>query len=215
MAGPLAQIPPHQARQRTQQPQPQARLIDLRPIPAFLRGHIPGSLNLPHVPRDFPALAARLLPPGPPAILIAHGTDAPMAAVDLQVLGHTVQGELAGGFPAWPAAGLPTCAMQEMDPAALHARLRAPKSASTPRVLDVREPEEWLGGTIPGAARIPLGTLLDRLADLEPTAEYVAVCAHGMRSQQAAWLLLQRGLANVTNLTGGMAAWQEAGLPTD
>lgn len=206
----LAQIPPAEARQQVQQGR--ARLLDIRNFPAFLGGHATGSLNVPYIPGDFPSLVAHLLPPGAPAILTADHDAVVEAAADvLRSAGHEVAGALAGGFAGWLQAGLPTQRMEELDPAAVQERL----AQGGIRVIDVRNPDEWAEGVIAGAAKIPLPTLADRLGELDPAADYVTVCAHGRRSQQAAWLMLQRGFGKVTSLVGGMAAWQEEGLPTE
>lgn len=82
------------------------------------------------------------------------------------------------------------------------------------RILDVREPDEWNAGHIPGAIHIPLGDLEDRLADVPIDRPIVAACRSGARSAKATALLAAHGI-DVSNLTGGTAAWHEAGLPLD
>jgi len=79
----------------------------------------------------------------------------------------------------------------------------------------VRSANEWAGGHIPGAQHVPLGHLADRCHTI-PAAETVVVqCQAGARSAIAASLLERLGFSNVTNLTGGFAAWTAAGLPVD
>ncbi len=76
-------------------------------------------------------------------------------------------------------------------------------------LLDVREPEEWAAGHAPGALHVPLGELdPDRIGG----GEVVAVCRSGNRSGRATEALAQAGVS-VRNMTGGMQAWAEAGLP--
>ena len=75
------------------------------------------------------------------------------------------------------------------------------------RNLDERE-----AGFAPNSDFIPLPELGDRLGELDATAEYVVVCRLGGRSQAACELLATAGLA-VSNLDGGMKAWEAAGLP--
>jgi rhodanese-related sulfurtransferase len=76
-------------------------------------------------------------------------------------------------------------------------------------LLDVREPEEWAAGHAPGALHVPLGELdADRIG----RGEVVAVCRSGNRSGRAA-VALERAGVPVRNMTGGMQAWAEAGLP--
>ncbi|MHB8669278.1 MAG: rhodanese-like domain-containing protein [Acidimicrobiales bacterium] len=83
-------------------------------------------------------------------------------------------------------------------------------------LLDVREPEEWDAGHAPGARWIPLGQLVERVAELgdgaESSAPIVAVCRSGGRSSQATAFLIAQG-RDARNLSGGMQAWEAGGLP--
>ncbi len=76
--------------------------------------------------------------------------------------------------------------------------------------IDVREPDEVAGGTLPGTVNIPLGTIADRLGELDPAAQTVVLCRSGGRSTQACEILTLSGFADVTNLDGGMLGWEEA-----
>jgi rhodanese-related sulfurtransferase len=74
-------------------------------------------------------------------------------------------------------------------------------------VLDVREPEEIRLAAFPGAMHIPMGDIPSRLAELDPDAEWVVVCHHGIRSAQVAMYLARSGFERVSNLSGGIDAW--------
>lgn len=76
-------------------------------------------------------------------------------------------------------------------------------------LLDVREPDEWDAGHIPGALHIPLGELPQRLGEL-PDGDLVVVCRSGGRSARAVAWLAQNGY-DALNLDGGMTAWSRAG----
>jgi rhodanese-related sulfurtransferase len=78
-------------------------------------------------------------------------------------------------------------------------------------VLDVREPDEWDAGHIPGATLIPLGELPNRLSDVPADQNVVVVCRSGNRSAQATDLLRQAGLSHTTSMAGGMNEWAAAG----
>jgi len=78
-------------------------------------------------------------------------------------------------------------------------------------VLDVREPDEWAAGHVPGAVHIPLSQLPGR-GDLVPAGQVLVVCRSGSRSARATVYLNQRG-SEATNLGGGMRAWARAGRP--
>ncbi len=86
--------------------------------------------------------------------------------------------------------------------------------------LDVREPVEW-EHHIGGAVQVPRG-ILEFVADptspkhhpqLDPASRVIVYCRSGHRAALAGVTLKDMGFANVANLTGGITAWQEAGLP--
>jgi rhodanese-related sulfurtransferase len=80
-------------------------------------------------------------------------------------------------------------------------------------LLDVREPEERAEFNI-GGEFIPLGQLMAMQIDaIEDTKnkEIICYCRSGKRSMQAAFMLESLGFTNVTNLTGGVMAWQAEG----
>lgn len=79
-------------------------------------------------------------------------------------------------------------------------------------LLDVREPHEWQAGHAPKAKHIALGVVEHRVAELPKDRTIVTVCRSGRRSQTAAQQLRVAGFTTL-NLTGGMQAWQQAGLP--
>lgn len=76
-----------------------------------------------------------------------------------------------------------------------------------PVVVDVREPWEVELASLPGARSIPLGTLMRAHTALDPAAETVLVCHHGMRSMHACMFLEQAGFSTLLNLMGGIDAW--------
>ena len=82
-------------------------------------------------------------------------------------------------------------------------------------VIDVREPAEFQAGHIPEARNIPAGRLKERLAELDKhkARTIIVNCQTGSRSAGACALLRKQGFAAVFNLAGGIAAWQQAGLP--
>jgi rhodanese-related sulfurtransferase len=83
-------------------------------------------------------------------------------------------------------------------------------------VLDVRPPEEYAAGHIPGAISIPLAELEPRLADLPPGAEIVAYCRgpYCVLAPQALGLLHRYGFT-ARRLQDGLPEWWRAGLPVE
>lgn len=78
-------------------------------------------------------------------------------------------------------------------------------------ILDVREPSERARAAIPGSLHVPLGDLPG--SEIPAGRVVICQCASGRRSAQAARQLRDRGV-DVRNLTGGLLAWEAAGLPT-
>lgn len=101
---------------------------------------------------------------------------------------------------------VPALAPRELDPAA-----PIPEGWT---VLDVREPDEWEGGRIPGSLHIPLGEVPERLDDLPADGQLLVVCHSGGRSARAAAWLNHNGF-DAVNLDGGIVDWVRAGLPVE
>ncbi|CAG9610337.1 rhodanese-like domain-containing protein [Pseudoneobacillus rhizosphaerae] len=74
-------------------------------------------------------------------------------------------------------------------------------------VLDVRTPEEFQGGHIPGATLIPLQEFENRLNELDKEKNYLVVCRSGNRSAQASEILTGNGFSKIYNMAGGMNNW--------
>jgi len=82
------------------------------------------------------------------------------------------------------------------------------------RVIDVRSDEEWSDGHIAGAEHVMGGVIAEHALSLPRDGVTLAlVCGSGYRSTVAASVLERTGFTNLLNVTGGMAAWQHAGLP--
>ncbi len=81
--------------------------------------------------------------------------------------------------------------------------------AQPPRLIDVREAEEWEVARIAGAELLPLSQwpaiVQEKLTD--PSAPLLVQCHHGVRSAQAAAFLLRAGFTDVHNVAGGIDAW--------
>lgn len=81
-------------------------------------------------------------------------------------------------------------------------------------LIDVRQPDEYAEGHVPGAVLIPLDQLLDRTDELPPGETITFICHSGGRSHRAAELLSGEGYETI-NVVGGTQAWIEAGFPVD
>nr|WP_269136053.1 rhodanese-like domain-containing protein [Sporosarcina cyprini] len=74
-------------------------------------------------------------------------------------------------------------------------------------LIDVREDDEVAQGMIPTAIHIPLGEIPERLEEMDKDKSYIIICRSGGRSGRACEFLEARGY-DVTNMVGGMLAWQ-------
>ena len=90
------------------------------------------------------------------------------------------------------------------------------KKLSDYRIIDVRQPEEFHSpqGHIDGAKLVPLATVPTEAANWSPDDKFLVVCRSGGRAGSACNYLVQNGFQDVTNLRGGMMAWQEASSST-
>ena len=82
--------------------------------------------------------------------------------------------------------------------------------------LDVREDKELSGGMISNATHIPMTQLGSRLKELEKqkNKSVLVYCRSGSRSAHACNTLTKQGFEDVSNLAGGILAWESANLPT-
>jgi rhodanese-related sulfurtransferase len=78
--------------------------------------------------------------------------------------------------------------------------------------IDVREPEEYVAGHVPGVRLMPVGEVPFRLAELPRTRPVYVICQSGNRSQAIADLLVRQGF-DARSVSGGTAAWESLGYP--
>jgi len=102
--------------------------------------------------------------------------------------------------------------IEEVDAARTRDLLDA---ADPPQLVDVREPDEWTEGHIPGAVLVPRGNLESRIERVVPdrSRPIVLYCAVGARSAFAAKSLEELGYENVSSLAGGFTEWKRNGYP--
>ncbi|MEP6919524.1 MAG: rhodanese-like domain-containing protein [bacterium] len=76
------------------------------------------------------------------------------------------------------------------------------------QIIDVREADEVAIATIPNTKHIPLGQVINRMSEIDPSRETVVHCKMGGRSARAIEALQRSGFTgNLTNLKGGITAW--------
>ena len=96
-------------------------------------------------------------------------------------------------------------AVAEIEVDELAARLEAGA-----RLIDVREPDEYTAGHVPGAVSIPLATVPDHLDAFRGTDAVYVICQSGGRSRRAAEFVANHGVEAI-NVAGGTGAWVASG----
>jgi hydroxyacylglutathione hydrolase len=190
-----------------------ALVVDTRKAIEFALGHIPGTISIAQN-GSFTTNAGWLVPYGADFYVIVDSGAGALDTVikDLAMIGLD---RVAGYFDTsvveeWTAAsGRAPGAVPQLDAGDLAQSLRH----GGVTLIDVRSDTEWTAGHVSGALHIPLGHLLDRLAEVPKTKPVVLMCQGGGRSSVGASLLLAHGFDRANNLTGGISAWAKAGLP--
>lgn len=131
----------------------------------------------------------------------------------MRVAGRTLLAAALMTFAAVSHASDPTQATPTIDQASLLKRIES-KDASLV-ILDVRSPEEYKAGHIPGAINIPHTHLPSRLSEVADVADkdIVVYCAVGVRAEEGAERLRENGFTRLLHLDGDMQVWEEKKRP--
>lgn len=188
-----------------------AQLLDAREPADFAGAHLKGSLNI-GLSGTYATWAGTLLDPDRPIVIIADMDGEEEAAMRLGRIGFdNISGYLEGGMQALENREELIVRTERITAPTVAEQLA---SSEPPAVLDVRTEKEWETGRIEGSQNIPLNRLMDRLNDVPGDRTVVVYCRTGYRSSIAASILLQRGVDNITDMVGGIAAWESANLET-
>ncbi|MBT1452506.1 rhodanese-like domain-containing protein [Glaciecola sp. XM2] len=83
-------------------------------------------------------------------------------------------------------------------------------------IIDVRTPEEYADGHVPGAINVPVATVIDNLSVFgEKNTPIVVYCRSGYRAGKALEVLANAGFGNLHHLEGDITAWKEANKPME
>jgi hydroxyacylglutathione hydrolase len=183
-------------------------VLDARSPDVFADAHLRGSINVGADGR-FAETAGMVLHVNDQIVLISAPGEAPETAVRLARIGFD---NVVGYFPT-AADGSPfpkTLAdLVQAAPRTKVEEVASRHAAGTITLLDIRNGGEREFGRIDVALHIPLAELTSRLPELPTSRPIVVHCAGGWRSGVAASLLRARGFAEVSDLSGGYAAWEE------
>src|SRR6266852_7959011 len=184
--------------------------LDVRPGEQFASGHVPGSINIA-LSGQFATWAGTILGLSSRPVLIADTPEQlSEARLRLSRVGiEAERGYLEGGIAGWKRAGFDLATLPEISVQELQQQL----SANKMHALDVRREAEWMSGHVDGAAWWPLDRFRVSPPEVDLNVPLAVHCQSGYRSMIACSLLQRAGFKNVINVTGGLAAWQEARLP--
>jgi hydroxyacylglutathione hydrolase len=209
-----------------------AQLLDTRDPAEFAAAHLAGSINI-GLGGQYATWAGTLLDAARPIVIVADPGAEAQSALRLGRIGFDqVVGFLEGGLAAVegrepslgeangsrrPRGSTPQVFMppvigstDRLSPQTAADRMAGP---NPPLVVDIRTARERAEKSITGSMHRPLNTLREGLPDVARDRAIIVHCAGGYRSSMAASLLQRDGFTNVSELAGGIAAWEAAGLP--
>ncbi len=186
-----------------------AQVLDTRDPAAFASAHLAGSVNI-GLGGQYATWAGTILNPQEPIVVIAESGRELESAMRLGRIGFDrVVGYLQDGLRSLDSRPEIIARTERLSPTVAAERLA---SDEPPLVVDVRAPREYETKHIDGSISMPLNHL-EQLADGLPTDRPLLVhCAGGYRSSIAVSLLRRMGFNHVTELAGGIAAWEAAGF---
>ena len=183
-------------------PAPGSQLLDVRPLPDHLAGHVPGAVNVPVSGTSFSTKAGFVL-----------GADAPITVL----AGDTLEAERA-------VRGLRSVALMDVAGYVLGAGPETTEQATIDElerlieagavVIDVREHDERDEGYIPGSRHVPYRLMRACCPDLPDDRPIVTICSSGPRAGIAASMLRAKGLDARPVVEGGMSDWLARGATT-
>jgi glyoxylase-like metal-dependent hydrolase (beta-lactamase superfamily II)/rhodanese-related sulfurtransferase len=187
-----------------------AQLLDTRDPAEFAAVHLAGSINIGLV-GQYATWAGTVLSRERPIVIIADPQREVESATRLGRIGFDhVAGYLEGGLRSLEPRPELTRTTDRLSPALAADRLEA---SQPPFVLDVRSPGEHEAGHIAGSVNVPLNRLVEHAATLPRDKPLLVYCAGGYRSSIAASLLESAGFDEVSEIAGGITAWEGAQLP--
>jgi hydroxyacylglutathione hydrolase len=184
------------------------RVVDGRSRAEFAANHIAGALNV-ELGDDFGTYVGWLLPfDAPIALVLDPGQDAVEAVRQLARIGFDRVRGVLPGLAAWIAEGRPVEAFRRASVAQLRASVAR---GDAPRILDVRQPDEWRGGTIAGSIPRFVADLAEPDAWLPDDGPTWVICASGFRASIASSLLAAAGREVIAVDGGGVPDVLRAG----
>ena len=193
-----------------------AQVLDTRDAAEFAAAHLAGSINV-GLGGQYATWAGTVLSREQPIVIVADPGREHEAAMRLGRIGFDqVAGYLQDGLRSVRVAAGADDVDRAAQPAGRgRAALAAAAPGRAPVMVDVRAPGERQQKRIPGSVGIPLTRLAERLSELPADRPLLVYCAGGYRSSIAASLLQRHGFPQVSEIAGGITAWDAARLPLE
>jgi glyoxylase-like metal-dependent hydrolase (beta-lactamase superfamily II) len=187
------------------------QILDTRDPVEFAAAHLAGSINI-GLGGQYATWAGTVLGREQPIAIVADPGRENESAVRLGRIGFDhVVGYLQDGLRSLESRPDLTATTERLSAALAAERL----AGGAPVVVDVRTPRERDEKRVAGSINIPLNHLSERLQELPKDRPLLVYCAGGYRSSIATSLLQHEGFEDVSELAGGIAAWETAKLPVE
>ena len=192
-----------------------AQILDVREPAEFAAAHLAGSINI-GLGGQYATWAGTVLSRDKAIVIIADPGRESEAAMRLGRIGFDqVVGYLQDGLRSIESRPELTASTERVSTQVAAERMAAGPRDTPPLMLDVRAPGEREQKRISGSVSMPLNHLGERLSELPMDRPIIVYCAGGYRSAIAASLLERHGFRQVSEIAGGIAAWEAAKLPIE
>ena len=186
-----------------------AQVLDTRDPADFAAAHLAGAINI-GLGGQYATWAGTVLSRERPIVVIADPGREHESAVRLGRIGFDhIVGYLKDGLRSLESRPDLTATTERVSAPVASERL----ATGGPLAVDVRSPREREQKSVPGSVSVPLNHLLERVQELRKDRPLLVYCAGGYRSSIAASLLQREGFSQVSEIAGGIAAWETAKLP--
>jgi hydroxyacylglutathione hydrolase len=192
-----------------------AQILDTRDSAEFAAAHLAGSINI-GLRGQYATWAGTVLNREHPIVIIADPGHEQEATTRLGRIGFDhVVGYLAGGLVRVESRPELTKTTERLSAQVASDRAHGGPPEKAPLLVDVRAPGERKQKRIERSVSMPLNHLSERLAELPKDRPLIVYCAGGYRSSIAASILQRQGFNQVSEIAGGITAWEAANLPIE
>ena len=177
------------------------QVLDLRPADAFSQGFIPGTINIPFN-KSFTNWAGWVVDYKKPVYILVN----PESLDDVVTALHSIGIDQVLGYADADAVVVQADSLDKYDNVSIEEAKEMIDNGEA-NVLDVRNKTEYDEGHIENADHIMVGTLKNRLEEVDASKTVIVHCQGGARSAIAASLLKANGIDNIVNMPGGYSKW--------